>query len=299
MKPRFLADVADSSSLIENTQALEEGIRQLAERAAESLGAERCSVMLVSDDGTEETRHLRVYSHFGDLPAEAYNQPVALNSSIAGRVFEEARALLITDVATSHVQAMARQGPDAGGSFMSAPVPLAGRPVGVINISRGPNREPFDEHELGALELLAFTIGESIRIFQLQRLADSRLLQMSAVLDSRADQGSTPGYNSIAPEPSKLAKMVAKGFYGELAQAGFGTNAIVSVATEVIGLLSENLNKHQQFPLAQRSAEPDGHQAASSRRGQGGPSPRGGDVTLCWLSPSQNTLRARSITAGG
>jgi Cu/Ag efflux pump CusA len=66
-----------------------------------------------------------------------------------------------------------------------------------------------------------------------------------------------------------------------------------------LGRMVEEILLAQQFPLAQRPAEPDGHRAASSRCGHSAPSPTGGDVTLCWLSPPQNTLRARSITAGG
>ena len=69
------------------------------------------------------------------------------------------------------------------------------------------------------------------------------LLQMAALLERREQEGGAK--QPISPDPAKLAKIVAKGFYRELALAGFGPEAIISVASEVLGLLNENLGRHR------------------------------------------------------
>jgi hypothetical protein len=58
----------------------------------------------------------------------------------------------------------------------------------------------------------------------------------------------TPIENSVAlnPNPNKFAKIVAKSFFKELTQAGFGANQIIEIASEVLNLLQTTLDKHRQ-----------------------------------------------------
>ena len=242
MKPLFIAQLTDLAGLIEQRQTLEEGLRDLAASAARSLGAKRCSVMLLSQASDGEPARLRVCSHFGNLPPEAYETPVDLESSIAGRVARAREPLLINDVAHSDVAALARQGARGGASLMCAPIDAAGQLIGVINVSQPGEPRPFTREDLDLLQVFSAFIGQSIHIFQLQKLSESRLLQMSTLLEAR-EQGL--GGDAISPDPTRLAKLVAKNFYRELALAGFGPNAIIAVATEVLGLLNENLDKHR------------------------------------------------------
>jgi len=242
MESLFIAQLTDLPGLLEQRQTLEEGLQDLAASAARSLGAQRCSVMLLSATDDGDPVQLRVCSHFGNLPAEAYEAPVDLESSIAGRVVRTHQALLINDVDHSEVSALARQGPGGGASLMCAPIDVAGQLIGVINVSQPVEPRPFAQEDLDLLKVYSAFVGQSIHVFQLQKLSESRLLQMSKLLDERENG---LGGGAISPDPAKLAKLVAKNFYRELAIAGFGPKAIIAVATEVLGLLNENLEKHR------------------------------------------------------
>jgi L-methionine (R)-S-oxide reductase len=241
MDDTFIEDLVGVGALFEREQSLEDGLRDLARLTARSVGAGRCSVMLLSDSGEGETPTLKVYSHFGDLPAQAYRAPVKPGESIAWHVVETQTSLLLDDIEHSDVSALARQGADAGHSMMSAPIRLSGRVIGVINTSLPTNAERFERPDLDLLEVFALFVGQSIQVFQLQRLSESRVLQMAHLLEQREGGAQKP----ISPDPARIAKIVAKTFYRELRQAGFGTNAIISVATEVLGLLETNLEKYR------------------------------------------------------
>jgi L-methionine (R)-S-oxide reductase len=241
MDAAFIERLVGVGALIDQHQSLEEGLADLARLAAESINAGRCSVMLLSEQDATGTGRLKVCSHFGDLPAEAYSASEKPGESIAWHVVQTQEPLLLEDVQRSSFAQLARRDADMGRSMMSAPIMLAQRVVGVINVSQPVSRGCFEPSELRLLEVFALFVGRSIQVFQLQKLSESRLLQMARLLEQR-DTGA-PG--PISPDPEKLAKIVAKGFYRELHQAGFGTNAIISVATEVLGLLEDNLQKHR------------------------------------------------------
>jgi GAF domain-containing protein len=239
----FVAQLIEAGALIEQRPTLEDGLRDLAELAARSLGAGRCSVMLRSQAEGSGSAALKVCSHYGDLPEAAYREVVSIDSSISGRVLSGGQPLLINDVKRSALAALARQGDETGDSMMSAPIAVSEWAIGVINVSQPSGGRHFTKQDLGLLKVFAAFIGKSIQVFHLQKLSESRLMQMAALLERREQEGGPK--QPISPDPAKLAKIVAKGFYRELALAGFGPEAIIAVATEVLGLLNENLSRHR------------------------------------------------------
>jgi GAF domain-containing protein len=230
------------TSLIEEKPTLEDGLRDLAALAARSVGATRCSVMLLSGDDGGDAQSLKVYSHFGDLPEAAYEAPVKPDTSIAWRVASSGKAIMVNDLPSSPVASLAGNSSLGKAPFMSAPITTAGRVVGVINVSRHTQSESFSADDLELLELFSLFVGKSIHVFQLEKLSESRLLQMAQVLDARDPESD----GKISPDPTRIAKIVAKSFYRELSLAGFGPNAIISVASEVLGQLNENLQMHRE-----------------------------------------------------
>jgi hypothetical protein len=50
---------------------------------------------------------------------------------------------------------------------------------------------------------------------------------------------------SLTKEPGKVAKLLAKTFYHEMARAGFGPDHMLTTATEILSLLNEKLDKHK------------------------------------------------------
>lgn len=243
MDHRFVSGLTDASALLAQQQSLEEGLRDLARRAAISLGAGRCSVMLVVEREDDPQPGLQVLSHWGDLPDEAYSQVLPLDQGIAGYVARTAQALLIEDINESRFANLARPNQSASPGLMSAPIQFTDSVIGVINVSAPLDRCCFREKDLDLLRVYSLVIGQTIHIFQLQKLAESRILQMAELLAQREKQ--TPKPRQIHPNPGSLSRMVAKNLYRELSQAGFGPNAIISVASEVIAQLSTHIGKHR------------------------------------------------------
>ncbi len=241
MDDRFVEQLVGVGALIEQQQSLEEGLGDLARLAAQSIGAARCSVMLLSAGDAKGKPRLKLCSHFGDLPAEAYSAPIEPGRSIAWHVVETKTPLLVTDVERSPLSGLAHQGADAGQSFMAAPILLSSEVIGVINLSQPRTGDRFEPYDLDLLKVFALFVGQSIHLFQLQRLSESRLLQMARLLEQREAGAGKP----ISPDPGKVAKIVAKSFFYELHRAGFGASAIIAVATEVLALLETSLQKHR------------------------------------------------------
>jgi L-methionine (R)-S-oxide reductase len=242
MDPKFVAQLLDVSALIQQKETLEEGLRDLARMTAHSLAASRCSVMLLTEDDGE--RRLRLCSHYGEMPPEAYAEVVPLDQGIAGQVVASGEPLLIEDIGRSPFAGYGRRVPGTGPSLMSAPVPVADTIIGVINVSEPMDRARFSEPDLQLLRVFSLFVGKSIQVFQLQRLAESRVLQMAHALDDRERRGGGER-RPISPDPARLAKMVAKAFYRELATAGFGPNAIIAVSSQVLSELNDNLGRHR------------------------------------------------------
>jgi L-methionine (R)-S-oxide reductase len=237
----FLVRLIELSSKIQHNRTLEDGLRELAAMAAKSLGATRCSVMLLTEE--DEERKLRVYSHFGDLPEDAYSRATPLDRGIAGHVASTGETLLVADLAASEFAAHARTAPPTEGSLMSAPIKIGVTVIGVINVNRLCDAPNFSEADKVLLDVLSLFVGKSIQVFQLQNLAESRVLQMAEILSRRDRNGD--GREPICPDPARLAKMVAKNFFRELTAAGFGPSAIISVSSQVLSELNDSLNRHE------------------------------------------------------
>ncbi len=243
MHQTFATNLIEISALIEQRQSLEEGLQDLAALAARSLGVGRCSVMLLVHKDDAGELELKVTSHYGDLPQAAYEGTSSLTASIAGQVVTNREAFLINDVRRSPLASLAQQGGKAGESLMAAPIMVANRPVGVINVSRPAEHRRFTDRDLSLLRVFSAFIGKSIHVHQLQRLADSRVLQMAQLLERREQHDGK--FSPISPDPAQLARIVAKSFYRELTLAGFGPKAIIAVASEVLSLLNEHLRRHR------------------------------------------------------
>lgn len=240
----FLLPLIGEAGLLEQQEDLELGLKKLAYQIAQQLNASSCSIMLLNqaeNDVAEKSLHL--FIHTGNLPKEAYQQSQQLNQGIAGRVAVSGKPLLVADINASEYRNMAcRKG--ASGSFMSVPLFVNAEVIGVINVNAKREGEPFDDAKLNLLNILSKFVGQSIHLFQLQKLLSSRYLQHILTSGNNSDKinHSAP----IAPDPVKLQKLVAKSFFRELNEAGFGANAIIGISGEIISLLNEKLCKDQQ-----------------------------------------------------
>lgn len=239
-----LVELMGSCQMLEQHRTLEEGLGELARLSACLLKVERCSIMLLTTDDGGQDSGLRVYSYHGRLPSEALHDPMPLSAGIAGHVLQSGSALFLDDVGKSELADLARGGDYSCPSLICAIIRDAGGRIGVINISEPCRGRRLTEDDLHLVEVFARMIGQSIHTFQLQKLVDSRVLQM-AVLQEQREHSSAFG-QPISPDPARLAKVVARNFYRDLTNAGFGPNAVIAVASEVLSTLHSTLAKHKE-----------------------------------------------------
>jgi GAF domain-containing protein len=240
----YLIKLVGSPQLLEHHRTLEDGLSELARRSADLLRVQRCSIMLLAPTDEGEEPRLQIYSHHGDLPGSALHDAVPLRQGIAGHVLSTGEPLFLEDVRESEFAHLARGEGHLSPSLLCAPIRISGDPVGVINVSDPLPGQRLRRDDLELLEVFAMIVGQSIHTYQLQRIVESRVLQMAALQEQREQSGSAA--RPISPDPARLAKLVAKNFFRELTNAGFGPNAVIAVASEVLSMLNETLARHKE-----------------------------------------------------
>lgn len=236
----LLIKLQDLSNFLEKG-GFDDGLMQLAEKAATILEAENCSIMLLKD-GESENLKLRVSASHGFLPAAAYDESIGRGDGIAGRVVATGQSILIQDINRSEYAKCARR-PDASSkSLISSPITINNRIVGVVNVSGHLGGEAFDSTHLNLLEVFALFIGKSIQALQLQSILNSRFAQLA--LEREVEKNLGGSMDLALQNPDQVAKILAKSFYKEMVRSGFGSNQIIQAASEIIAQLSTGLRRH-------------------------------------------------------
>ena len=243
---RSILQFINAANLLEKQDNLEDSLREVASLTAQILKTRRCSVMLLSepDELDRGEPYLQVFAHHGNLPQEAYGKVTRLNEGIAGYVAATAKSLLIEDITQSQFASAARYPEKDNRSLMSAPILLGKQVIGTLNVSHPMDKTSFEGEDLEILEVFALFVGKSIHIAQLQGIMRSQFVEMAVVRD--LEERNVSESMVIHPNPTKVAKIVAKSFFRELTKAGFGPNQIIEIATEVLNLLQKNLNKFKK-----------------------------------------------------
>ena len=226
---KAILKIFDITNILEEQPNLEEGLRELAALTAQMLKTRCCSIRLLTETDTPKTQEacFKVFAHYGNLP-------------------------LIEDTTKSEF-APAAQYPDTENkSLISAPIFWGEQVIGTINVVSPINKADFDSGDLEILQLFASLVGKSIYTAQLQTILRSKFVQMAVISDFA--ERSVPASVALHPNPTKLAKIVAKSFFRELTQAGFSANQIIEIATEVLNLLQDSLGKYKQR-LAREDSE--------------------------------------------
>ena len=232
----------DLSGIFENKEGFDEMLSQLAKMTAKILDAKNCSIMLLSEAEAGE-HYLRVCANYGNLSAKALQEKTENGSGIAGHVAATNKALLVENIDVSPFADTARY-PGNAKSFISAPISIDSRVIGVINVNDPVKSSPFDEEDLNLMSIITLFAAKSIQVVQLQSLLKSRFAQMALTRESEKTIGDA--LIDTVQNPDQMAKILAKSFYREMAKAGFGSAQIINAASEIISELSRNLQKHSQ-----------------------------------------------------
>lgn len=244
----FLFQLLGVTNFLEKNNNVETGLKELAYMTAQILESQKCSIMLlqtrVIDSHGNKTQepYLRVFTHYGNLPKEAYEQVTQLNDGIAGYVASTGECLLVRDINQSPFVKVARQINDDYKSLISAPIFIGNQVIGVINVSEQNNRKPFDEKDLEILKIFALFIGKSIQIIELQNMLQSRFLEIavSKEVEKRGNK-----ISNITPDPARISQIVAKAIFKELDKGGFGANQIINITGEILDLLREKIHRDE------------------------------------------------------
>lgn len=123
-------------------------------------------------------------------------------------------------------------------SVICAPILVDARVLGVIWVG-GPNaRSCFDHRDIGLLEVIALFVARSMRH------AGSRDAAGSACIDwlrAPRPRNADVRIPASVPQMDRMARIVARSFYREMAKAGFGCAQIVNVASEIIAELTRRV----------------------------------------------------------
>jgi len=209
---------------------------------ADFLSAGRVSLMLLDTEG-DQGRRLKLAALHGNLPEIAWDEKPSLGQGIAGKVLAEGNALLIHDINTSSLKTVMRHSGEPA-SFIACPVPIAGQPAGVLNVSNASAGSDFTDEDLARAELAAVLVGRIIQEYRLKGMLDSSFAQMAMTLEGITDAGEFMALST--QEPRKVAKILAKAFYKEMDRCGFTFNQILHAAGDIISELTLNLNRHKK-----------------------------------------------------
>lgn len=226
--------------------SLDESLMQLAEMAAQIVGAKNCSIMLLND-GESDNPRMRVCANYGSLPIAAYKESTGKDEGIAGHVIATGRSLLIEDISKSPFASKARQANSTDhsrNSLICAPIKIGTRIIGVVNVNTHKNAGTFSQADVGLLDIIALFIGKSVQTAQLQSILDSRFAQLALAQEVQKNIGESLG--SILHNPDQVARILAKSFYKEMIRSGFNSGQIVNVASGIIDQLSGSLKKHSK-----------------------------------------------------
>jgi len=217
--------------------SLEASLQGQARECARLLGADSCSIMLLSGGGGGGDGRLRVHAHAGApgdrLPAAALEASIGRGEAICGQVLASGEALLVEDIGHSAYALLARRPDDPGRSMMSAPIRIEGRTVGVANVAG----TGFTQADLVLFETVCLFIGKEVQVAQLQHLLGSEFARQALAHDAA-------GPVSLSyRNPEDVARILARSFYKELTRAGFEAPQIVGAASEIIDQLNSKLHK--------------------------------------------------------
>ncbi len=129
---------------------------KLTQNAAEMLKAERASLMVFD----EKSRNLEIKALIGGTGAPGKDEIVG--QRVANLVFEKNKPIIVPDVAKTGLPPA-----DVGrnyrtASFLSCPLSVAGRTIGVMSFADRASGQPFDRGSLSLFQAIAPQIGIAI-----------------------------------------------------------------------------------------------------------------------------------------
>ena len=242
----YIDKLTGLADFLEKHADIDESLKELAAKAADIANAQNCSIMLFKECEGEEGLKLRISAHFGSLPEEAFQECMDMQQGISGHVAATGKPLLIEDIDQSRFARVARRHYPSR-SFISAPIIINKKVIGVIHVNTHKQQRVFNKDDLNLLTVVAMLVSKSIQVIQVQKLMLSKYTIFAMAEKNKEELSKLTKLVSMAGQDlDKVAKLLAKTFYREMSRAGFGPDHIINAASEIISLLNESVSKHKK-----------------------------------------------------
>lgn len=134
-----------------NTPDSSDKYLSILRHSAELLHAERSSLLLYDEASNE----LAVKAAFGPRASVTSDARVRLGDGISGAVLQNGHPLVVSDLKTSGRAPAPAERLYKSNSFISYPISIGGRKVGVLNVTDKTDGSAYDEVDLGMIETIA------------------------------------------------------------------------------------------------------------------------------------------------
>jgi diguanylate cyclase (GGDEF)-like protein len=141
-----------------NSLVPEETYRSILQESADVLNSSRCSLLLFDVASSD----LLAKAALGPRQDVVRNARIKLGEGIAGKVLKEEKPLLVTDTDSFGRAEPLEDRRYKSKSFISYPIVIGGRKVGVINVTDKIGGAPYDESDLKLLDTISPQIAIAI-----------------------------------------------------------------------------------------------------------------------------------------
>lgn len=236
-KSDFCQNLTMLSSLLEENTSLDGSLKELAHLVAQTLKTDNCSIMLLKEGRDEKSLCLRVQAHYGNLPVEAYEEYLPLGKGFAGKVAQTGEPMLVEDI--SHADSLSSS--NIPGGFITFPILLNERIVGVVNVNTPSDHHTFNQADLELASILSLFIAKSIQKLYLQNTLKSQFTLAAVAKEKNEVEGT-----QVIQDPYKLVKILAKSFFNDMQRIGLERDHILAATTELIDLLSQEIKQEKE-----------------------------------------------------
>jgi diguanylate cyclase (GGDEF)-like protein len=143
----------------------------------ELLQSQRASLMVLN----ETTSELILKASSGLATDPALIEPVRVGEGVAGEVIETGKAVMVTDLRSAGRKPAPRERSYKTNSFISYPIAIGGRKVGVLNITDKSGGGTYDEVDLSLLEIVGPQLALALERAKAQERATE--LEMRSITD--------------------------------------------------------------------------------------------------------------------
>lgn len=229
----FLNHLTSLSQFLDHQAQCDPALKELAHLIGQTLNSDHCSIMLVKHAQSGAAIRLRLCAHSGTVPQSAY-QPSDSPSPMLRYVLESGEPLLVEDIQNSPFAERAT----SGGGFLSVPLRIDDEIIGIINISHRASARTYHPHDLEIAAVLSLYVAKSLQLLHLEGILHSRFAIAQLAKQPDHDQFNS---SEFTRHPEKVARLLARSFFGELSRAGIGNDHIISAISEIITQLNRQM----------------------------------------------------------